>query len=157
MQSHYVTDMLYLACVRAVPASQPSVSVARSRCTGVCECAMAGGGGVDEWLRAVLVVLCAVNILGQVTHVDPVGYTSREGTVCYDNGRPQVVFCMLLYVMYCLDKRHCCTLLNPFNLYAPHFRYIGQAFRYSPENAFYIFNQQIHFIIRYLLDRASLI
>ena len=24
---------------------------------------------------------------------------------------------------------------------------IGQAFRYSPENAFYIFNQQIYFII----------
>ena len=34
---------------------------------------------------------------------------------------------------------------------------LGQAFRYSPENAFYIFNQQIYFIIWYLLDRASLI
>ena len=34
-----------------------------------------------------------------------------------------------------------------FNLYAPRFLYIGQAFRYSPENAFYIFNQQIYFII----------
>ena len=34
---------------------------------------------------------------------------------------------------------------------------LGQAFRYSPENAFYIFNQQIHFIIWYLLDHASLI
>ena len=33
------------------------------------------------------------------------------------------------------------------NLYAPRFLYIGQAFRYSPENAFYIFNQQIYFII----------
>ena len=35
----------------------------------------------------------------------------------------------------------------------------GQAFRYSPENAFYIFNQQIrvYFINWYLLDRASLI
>ena len=33
----------------------------------------------------------------------------------------------------------------------------GQAFHYSPENAFYIFNQQIYFIIWYLLDRASLI
>ena len=43
------------------------------------------------------------------------------------------------------------------NLQAPRFLYIGQAFRYSPENAFYIFNQQIYFIIRYLLDRASLI
>ena len=34
---------------------------------------------------------------------------------------------------------------------------LGQAFRYSPENAFYIFNQQIYFIIWYLLDRPSLI
>ena len=25
--------------------------------------------------------------------------------------------------------------------------YIGQAFRYSPENAFYVYNQQIYFII----------
>ena len=33
----------------------------------------------------------------------------------------------------------------------------GQAFHYSPENVFYIFNQQIYFIIWYLLDRASLI
>ena len=34
---------------------------------------------------------------------------------------------------------------------------LGQAFLYTPENAFYIFNQQIYFIIWYLLDRASLI
>ena len=33
----------------------------------------------------------------------------------------------------------------------------GQAFHYSSENAFYIFNQQIYFIIWYLLDGASLI
>jgi len=33
------------------------------------------------------------------------------------------------------------------NLKAPRFLYIGQAFRYSPENAFYIFNQQIYIII----------
>jgi len=33
------------------------------------------------------------------------------------------------------------------NLQAPQFLYIGQEFRYSPENAFYIFNQQIYFII----------
>jgi len=38
-----------------------------------------------------------------------------------------------------------CT--REFNLYAPRFLYIGQAFRYSPENALYIFNQQIYFII----------
>ena len=34
---------------------------------------------------------------------------------------------------------------------------LGQAFHYAPENAFYIFNQQIYFIIWYLLDLASLI
>ena len=34
---------------------------------------------------------------------------------------------------------------------------LGQAFHYSPENAFYIFNQQTYFIIWYFLDRASLI
>ena len=34
---------------------------------------------------------------------------------------------------------------------------LGQAFHYSPENAVYIFNQQIYFIIWYLLDRASFI
>ena len=33
------------------------------------------------------------------------------------------------------------------NLKAPCVLFIGQAFRYSPENAFYIFNQQIYFII----------
>jgi len=44
-----------------------------------------------------------------------------------------------------------------FKLQAPCVLYIGQAVRYSPENAFYIFNQWIYFIIWYLLDRASLI
>ena len=44
-----------------------------------------------------------------------------------------------------------------FKLQAPCVLYVGQAFRYSPENAFYTFNQQIYFIICYLFDRASLI
>lgn len=44
-----------------------------------------------EWLRVVLIAVGAVNVLGQVSHVDPVGYTSHEGTRCYDDvGRPQV-------------------------------------------------------------------
>jgi len=34
-----------------------------------------------------------------------------------------------------------------FNLQAPCVLYIGQAFRYSQENASYIFNQQIYFIL----------
>ena len=33
------------------------------------------------------------------------------------------------------------------NLWAPCDLYIGQAFRYSLENAFYIFKQQIYFIV----------
>ena len=54
-----------------------------------------------------------------------------------------------------------CTLFL-INLFQLTFRHrasciLGQAFHYSPENAFYIFNQQIYFIIWYLLDRASLI
>ena len=36
--------------------------------------------------------------------------------------------------------------LSSFNLQAPCVLYLGQAFRYSPENAFYIFNQQIYCI-----------
>ena len=39
------------------------------------------------------------------------------------------------------------SFLKSFKLQAPRFLYIGQAFRYPPENAFYIFNQQIYFII----------
>lgn len=49
-------------------------------------CAMAG-----EW-PGVFIALCVVDllVLGQVSHVDPVGFTSHEGTRCYDHGRPQV-------------------------------------------------------------------
>jgi len=36
---------------------------------------------------------------------------------------------------------------NAINLQAPCVLYIGQAFCYSPENAFYVFNQQIYFIV----------
>ena len=43
------------------------------------------------------------------------------------------------------------------NLWALCILYIGQAFHYSPENAFNIFKQQIYFTIWYLLDRASLL
>jgi hypothetical protein len=51
-------------------------------------CAMAG-----EWPGVLLIALCAVDVLGQVTHVDPVGYSSHEGTRCYDDiGRPQVSY-----------------------------------------------------------------
>jgi len=40
-----------------------------------------------------------------------------------------------------------CTHYEIINLQALCFLYVGQAFGYSPENTFYIFNQQIYFII----------
>ena len=46
-----------------------------------------------------------------------------------------------------LTLHKCSAASRCFNLKAPRFFYIGQAFRCSPENAFYIFNQQIYFII----------
>ena len=54
------------------------------------------------------------------------------------------------------------TVHTHWNLFLLTFRHrasciLGQAFHCSPENAFYIFNQQIYFIIWYLLDHASLI
>jgi hypothetical protein len=83
---------------------QQSVRPGRLPCSVAEECVMAGGGGVHEWRRAVLVILCAVDVLGQVTHVDPVGYTSREGTVCYDNGRPQVVLSFVCCCRLCISQ-----------------------------------------------------
>jgi len=53
---------------------------------------------------------------------------------------PLFNFVHYIYVLHCY-KRAC------FGLQAPCVLYIEQAFRYSPENAFYIFNQQIYFII----------
>ena len=41
------------------------------------------------------------------------------------------------------NKELLCMSATAFNLQAPRFLYIGQAFRYSPENAFYTLNQQI--------------
>ena len=38
-------------------------------------------------------------------------------------------------LLFTLTFRHCASCI------------LGQAFHYSPENAFYIFNQQIYFII----------
>jgi hypothetical protein len=78
----------------AEPASQ---SVAEGWVVRMCGVGvMAWCGASCEWLRVVVIVLCAVDALAQVTHVDPVGYTSHEGTRCYDDaGRPQVpsLFC----------------------------------------------------------------
>ena len=40
-----------------------------------------------------------------------------------------------------------CSFSSLFNLLALCVLCIGQAFRCSPENAFYVFNQQIYFIM----------
>ena len=61
------------------------------------------------------------------------------------------------FKFHLLPTTQWCSIYGYLNLQAPCVLYIGQAFRYSPENAFYIFNQQTYFIIWYLLDRASLI
>ena len=62
-------------------------------------------------------------------------------TVCYnsDKFRPIVlIFRELLNISKVYIRTHI--------LQAPCVLFIGQAFHYSPENAFYIFNQQIYFI-----------
>ena len=46
-----------------------------------------------------------------------------------------------------LNCTQCVATVEQLNLQARCVLYIGQAFRYSPENTFYIFNQQIYFII----------
>ena len=59
----------------------------------------------------------------------------------------------------CCNLRHCVCVFSAATLTFRHSAscILGQELHYSPENAFYIFNQQIYFIIWYLLDRASLI
>jgi len=52
----------------------------------------------------------------------------------------------------CSPYQLCCpnsgtVLYISINLYAPCILYIGQAYRYSPEYAFYIFSQQIYYLI----------
>ena len=46
-----------------------------------------------------------------------------------------------------IDNGTVAGYIYPFNPQAPCVLYTGQAFHYTPENAFYIFNQQIYFII----------
>jgi len=78
-------------------------------------------------------------------------FTNRFITSCQRVSEFSAIFRGTIYYSKVLKAR------TYFNLYAPRFLYIGQAFCYSPENAFCIFNQQIYFIMRYLLDRPSLI
>ena len=73
----------------------------------------------------------------------------KEGACILDNWgyRHTLIIC----------NTYCFSAATMVNLQAPCVLYIGQAFRYSPEKAFYVFNQQIYFIIWYLLDRALFI
>ena len=52
-----------------------------------------------------------------------------------------------IFVLTPRTNLHHVPIRARFNLQAPCVLYVGQAFRYSPQNAFYIFNQQIYFII----------
>jgi hypothetical protein len=53
----------------------------------------------------------------------------------------------ILFRMRNISHKRCRENQNTFNLQAPCVLYIGQTFRYSPQNALYIFNQQIYFNI----------
>ena len=76
---------------------------------------------------------------GLLREVNETSYGIRMGFIGSD-----IFFTISLFIcLYLRCKVYSCL----FNFQAPRFLYIGQAFRYSPENAFYIFNQQIYFII----------
>jgi len=45
-----------------------------------------------------------------------------------------------------------CENLRDLNLWALHILYIGQAYRHSSEYTFYIFSQQMYYLIIFLLD-----
>jgi hypothetical protein len=67
-------------------------------------------------------------------------YTGRE----YEVGLQNYYFSsaeLTCKIILCRYKYHLTNLQAPIILYA------GQAFRYSPEDTFYVFNQQIYFII----------
>ena len=82
--------------------------------------------------------------------------TFRTHTQTQTNTHAHTHTNIYIYI-YTHTHTHTHNFWNNFKLLAPCVLNTGQAFRYSPENAFYILNQQIYFIIRYLLDRASLI
>jgi hypothetical protein len=65
---------------------------------------------------------------------------------------------MLLFEGKIWGNEKQCTRRTRYNLTFRHRAscILGQAFHYAPENAVYIFKQQIYFIIWCLLDRASL-
>ena len=119
--------------------------------------------------------LCLVSVVCCQVKVSATGWSliqrSRPHCVC-------TCVCVLLSVIRCSEKPlllqwlrkkerkkerkstarklYCIFQNYILNLYPLCVLYIGQAFRCSPENAFYIFNEQIYFIIWYLLYRASL-
>jgi len=72
------------------------------------------------------------NLTNQNSIQEEIKSRMKSGNVCYHSVQ-NLFFSSLLS-----------TTLT---LRALRFLYIGQAFRYSPENAFYIFNQQIYFIV----------
>ena len=104
------------------------------------------------WLTIKLFVFCFVQV----------GGTRDSGLSCLSS--PVISWQLHSFLLMSNNAQlnhsvlgHSTGLFPSINLQAPCFLYIGQAFRYSSENAFYIFNQQVYFIIWYLLDHASLI
>ena len=97
--------------------------------------------------------LNAIKTQSHVTQTQCYHYKHHRLKLCNGGGETSLVWESSEALKKTVWGNRSCSV----NLLAPHFLYIGQAFRYTPENAFHIFNQQIYFIIWYLLDRASLI
>ena len=90
--------------------------------------------------------LTAAMSWSEIVFIETTPLPQNVSQVTWDDDR-RVVY--LINTTSCLDiEIYVYTTYLEFyiNLQAPCVLYIGQAFRYSPENAFYTFNQQIYFI-----------
>ena len=127
-------------CMRAYECECLCLCVCVSMCVSVCECVSVCASVcvcVCECEYMSVCVLC-LHILFRRTHL--IGSFLPQTLLLL-----QVLVHFWLIASMVLTFRHRASCI------------LGQAFHYSPENAFYIFNQQIYFIIWYLLDSASLI
>ena len=76
-----------------------------------------------------------------------VPYSSRSFTKLAQQYDFITIIIIIIRQQFGLDRPVSASSPSLFNFQVPCVLYIGQAFRYSPENAFYVFNQQIYFII----------
>ena len=105
---------------------------------------------IEVWLKRASSHYCQFNWFC-VSDVETVGrrvrcvlWPSSPGGNTGEASRLSPLYLRFIYPFLLTFRHRACCIL-------------GQAFCYSPGNAFYVFNQQIYFIIWYMLDRASLI